>query len=101
MPDVLCVPGGPLDPPADDEPDRVDLRNCAAVHQRGQAVQEDQKRRVLDAPGDREAEQGMAAIAVGTPVPDGAATLFILKEEIESGVTNWTGRMPRGNSHRT
>jgi len=43
----------------------------------------------------------MAVIAVGTPVPDGAATLFILKEEIESGVTNWTGRMPRGNLHRT
>ena len=77
------------------------LRDRAAAAQRRQAVQEDQERRVPDAPGDRATEQGMAATAVGTPVPHGAPAVFTLEEDIEGGVSKRSGRMPRSNLHRS
>ena len=74
MPDVLSVPGGALASPSHDERDRVSIRVGSIAHERGQAIQEDQERRVPDARGDEATRAALASLEVGASVRHRAAT---------------------------
>ena len=94
VPDVLSVPGGALDSPADDESDRVGVRRRAAADERGQAVPEDPQRGVADASGAAAAQPAVAAAEIRPPLPDGAAAGILVQEKGEGRVIRWNGRMP-------
>jgi hypothetical protein len=74
MPDVLSVPRGALAASSHDEPDRVAVRLGSITHERGQAIQEDQKWRLPDARSDEATLAALAAFEFGASVRHRAAT---------------------------
>jgi hypothetical protein len=64
----LSVSGGALVPPANDEPDRIDLHPDAAADKRSQAVQANSKWRAAGLSGDRPTPESMATTEVSTQV---------------------------------
>ena len=74
MPDVLSASGSPLAASPHNERDRVSVRVGSTAYERGQTIQKDQERRLLDARGDEATRATLASLEVDASVCHRAAT---------------------------